>query len=118
MEQKNLISAAGAISSTADDLLEYAKMNIYEGKPYFSLCHKNHGNGKKKYDMGLGWWLLKKNNNVILHGGGTGCFSSFLGMDKEKKVASVVLANYRLGRNDEEKIGNSLLKSLQKSNGI
>lgn len=65
--------------------------------------------------MGLGWLLLKKNNNVILHGGGTGCFSSFLVIDKEKKVASVVLANYRLGRNDDENIGISLLKSLQKS---
>ena len=58
----NLISPAGAISSTADDLLKYAKININEDKPYLSLCHKKHGNGKKKYDMGLGWWLLKKNN--------------------------------------------------------
>lgn len=114
--KENLISPAGAISSTADDLLKYAKINVYEDKPYLSLCHKKHGNRKsKKYDMGLGWWLLKKNNHVMLHGGGTGCFSSFLGMDKEKKVASVVLANYRLGRNDDEKIGISLLESLQKS---
>ncbi|MEO4052833.1 serine hydrolase domain-containing protein [Solibacillus sp. CAU 1738] len=116
--KENLISAAGAISSTADDLLQYAKINIHEDKPYLSLCHKKHGNRTKKYDMGLGWLLLKNNNNVILHGGGTGCFSSFLGIDKEKKVASVVLANYRLGRNDDENIGISLLESLQKSNDI
>ena len=96
------MSSAGAISSTVDDLLKYAKINIDEEKPYLSLCHKKHGNGNKKYDMGFGWWLLKKNNHVILHGGGTGCFSSFLGIDKEKKVASVVLANYRLGMNDDE----------------
>ncbi len=107
----NLISPAGAISSTAEDLLKYAKVNIYQDKPYLTLCHKKHGNGTKKYDMGLGWMLLKKNNNVILHGGDTGCFSSFLGIDKEKKAASVVLANYRLGVNDE-KIGISLLESL------
>ncbi|PEE04073.1 serine hydrolase domain-containing protein [Bacillus pseudomycoides] len=113
--KENLISPAGAISSTADDLLKYAKINIYEDQPYLCLCHKKHGNGTKKYDMGLGWFLLKKNNNVILHGGGTGCFSSFLGIDKEKKVASVVLANYQLGRNDDENIGISLLESLQKS---
>ncbi|WP_141434329.1 serine hydrolase [Bacillus sp. 03113] len=116
--KENLISPAGAISSTADDLLKYAKINIYEDKPYLSLCHKKHGNGNKKYDMGLGWLLLKKNNNVILHGGGTGCFSSFLGIDKEMKVASVVLANYRLGINDDENIGISLLESLQKSKDI
>ncbi|MGE7602490.1 serine hydrolase domain-containing protein [Peribacillus sp. NPDC097675] len=114
-KKDNLMSPAGAISSTAYDLLEYAKINIEEEKPYLYLGHKKHGNGNKKYDMGLGWWLLKKNNHVIVHGGGTGCFSSFLGIDKEKKVASVVLANYRLGMNDDEKIGITLLESLQKS---
>ncbi|WP_286924227.1 MULTISPECIES: serine hydrolase domain-containing protein [Lysinibacillus] len=113
--KENLISPAGAISSTADDLLKYAKINMDENRPYLSLCHKKHGSGSKKYDMGLGWSLLKKNNNVIVHGGGTGCFSSFLAIDKEKKVASVVLANYRLGRNDDENIGISLLEGLQKS---
>lgn len=113
--KENLISPAGGISSTADDLLKYAKINISEDQPYLCLCHKKHGNGTKKYDMGLGWFLLKKNNNVILHGGGTGCFSSFLGIDKEKKVASVVLVNYQLGRNADENIGISLLESLQKS---
>jgi len=110
----NLISSAGAISSTAEDMLKYAKINIYEDKPYLYLCHKKQGNGKKRYDMGLGWFLLKKNNNVVSHGGGTGCFSSFLAYDKDKKVAAVVLANYRLGMNDDENIVVSLLESLQK----
>ncbi|MBY0123798.1 serine hydrolase [Bacillus sp. S/N-304-OC-R1] len=117
-DKDNLLSPAGAISSTADDLLKYAKINMDEDKPYLSLCHKKHGNGDKKHDMGLGWQLLKKNNHVIFHGGGTGCFSSFLGIDKEKKVASVVLANYRLGGNADEKIGMSLLESLQRSKDI
>ncbi|MFS0782938.1 serine hydrolase domain-containing protein [Bacillus sp. 1P06AnD] len=111
--KENLISPAGAVSSTADDLLKYAKIHISEDKPYMSLCHKKYGNATKKYDMGLGWLLLKKNHNVILHGGGTGCFSSFLAIDKEKKVASVVLANYQLGRKEDEQIGISLLESLQ-----
>ena len=43
---------------------------------------------------------------------------SFLGIDKEKKVASIVLANYRLGRDDDERIGISLLESLQKLKDI
>ncbi|ADF38572.1 hypothetical protein BMD_1717 [Priestia megaterium DSM 319] len=106
------------VSPPAEDLLKYAKINMYEDKPYLSSCHKKHGNGTKKFDMGLGWLLLKKNNNVVLHGGGTGCFSSFLGIDKENKVASVVLANYRLGRNNDEHIGMSLLESLQKSKDL
>ena len=114
-DKNNIISSAGAISSTAEDMLKYARINIYEEKPYLYLCHKKQGEGKTKYDMGLGWFLLKKNNNVILHGGGTGCFSSFLAYDKNKKVAAVVLANYGLGMNDDENIVLSLIESLQKS---
>ncbi|MCY9670593.1 beta-lactamase family protein [Paenibacillus alginolyticus] len=74
---------------------------------------EKHGIGTKKYDMGLGWWLLKKNNNTYWHGGGTGCFSSFLGCDKDRKAAVVVLANYGLGINDDQNIGFTLLESLQ-----
>ncbi len=110
----NLISPAGAISSTAEDMLTYAKLNMYEEKPYLSLCHQKHTKGAKKYDMGLAWWLREENNNIMSHGGGTGCFSSFLAMDKQKKVASVILANYRLGINSDEKIGFSILEGLQK----
>ncbi|MFC5602146.1 serine hydrolase domain-containing protein [Sporosarcina koreensis] len=110
--KENLISPAGALSSTAEDLLEYAKINMYEVKPYFPSCHEKHKKGINKHDMGLGWMCLKKNNNIIFHGGATGSFSSFLAMDKEKKAASVVLANYRLGMNNEEKIGFSLVDSL------
>ena len=79
-----------------------------------SLCHQNHAKGPKKYEMGLAWWLLKENNNVLVHGGGTGCFSTFLAIDKSKKVASVVLANYRLGIASDQKIGFSILENLQK----
>lgn len=111
--KENLISPAGAMSSTAHDLLKYAKINLATDKPYMSLGHQKYRNARGKYHMGLGWWLLKKNNNVILHGGGTGCFSSFLGIDKEKGVAAVVLANYRLNMNGEGKIGMSLLENLQ-----
>lgn len=113
--EDNLISPAGALSSTADDLLQYAKIIMDESRPYLPLSYQKHSNGTKKYDMGLGWWLLKKNNHVMLHGGGTGCFSTFLVIDKEKKVAAVVLANYRLSKNVDEKIGMSILESLQKT---
>jgi CubicO group peptidase (beta-lactamase class C family) len=84
-----------------------------EEKPYINLCHQKHANGPKNYDMGLGWWLHKENNNIIEHDGGTGCFSTYIGIDKSKKIASVVLANYRFGNCLHEKIGKSILKGLQ-----
>ncbi len=113
-DEKNLVAPAGAISSTAKDLLKYARMNMFEEKPYLQLCHEKHANASKKYDMGLAWWLLRSNNNIIMHGGGTGCFSSFLIINKDKKAASVVLANYRLGFALDQKIGLSLLENATK----
>lgn len=95
-----------------EDLFEYVKINMYEDKLYFFFCYKKYGNGIKKFDMGFGWLFLKRNNNVMLYGGGIGCFSLFLGIDKENKVVFVVLVNYRLGRNNDEYIGMFLLESL------
>ena len=64
--------------------------------------------------MGLGWWLHKNNHDILDHGGGTGSFGSFLVIDKSKKLAVVVLSNYRLGINSERKIGLSILENLSK----
>jgi CubicO group peptidase (beta-lactamase class C family) len=111
-DENNLMAPAGAINLNAEDLLNYAKMNMNEKKPYFALCHQKHGKNSKKYDMGLAWWLHRENNNIIEHEGGTGCFCSYLGIDKAKKVSSIVLSNYRLGINLNHKIGISILKNL------
>jgi CubicO group peptidase (beta-lactamase class C family) len=120
-----IVSGEGDISSTAEDLLKYAKINMYEEKPYISICHNKHTNvsslyatvlgrmaGVKGIDMGLGWMVNKENNQVIWHSGDADSFSSYLAIDKEKKLASIVLANYRM---DTIKIGSSVLDTLQKS---
>lgn len=39
-------------------------------------------------------WELQKGNSIICKDGATGCFTSFLGFDKDKKSAVVVLSNY------------------------
>jgi len=118
-------SGEGDISSTAEDLLKYAEINIHEKKPYISFCHKKHANadsmsaaflcsitGIKGIDMGLGWMLKKDNNNILLHSGDSDSFSSFLAIDKEKKLASVILSNYKI---NTYKIGLSILDYLQTS---
>ena len=109
---KDLTAPAGDISSTADDLLEYARIHMYEEKPYLALCHQKHMESKK-LDMGLGWIMTKDKNPILWHNGGTGAFRSYLGIDKQKKCASVVLSNYFLLRTD--KLGLAILETLQKS---
>ena len=102
------MAPAGDISSTAEDLLEYAKINMLEEKPYLTLCHQKYVDAKK-HDMGLGWILQKNKSHVLWHNGGTGGFRSYLGIDKHKKCAVVVLANYII---NTDKIGLGILESL------
>ena len=114
-DEHNLFSPAGCMSSSADDLLSYAKLNIFEEKPYIPLCHEKHADGGKKKDMGLAWFLGKDDNSIMYHEGGTGAFSSFLVFDKTRELASVVLANHRLGITSDRDIGLSVLKNLQRN---
>ena len=119
----NIPSGEGDISSTAEDLLKYAQLNMNEEKSYFSLCHKKHSSvssmlafilrkaaGVKEFDMGLGWFLTKDDNNILSHAGDSDSFTSYLTIDKNKKLASVVLSNYKI---DGIKIGMSVLAHLQ-----
>lgn len=33
--------------------MKYARLNMFEEKPYLQLCHKKHAKASEKYDMGL-----------------------------------------------------------------
>jgi CubicO group peptidase (beta-lactamase class C family) len=97
--------------------LTYARIHINEERPYLSLSHQNQTRGGRNFDMGLGWMLNRKNKNILFHAGGTGCFSTYLAIDKERKVASVVLSNYRLfGIYSDERLALSALEYLQNIN--
>jgi len=87
----------------------YARIHIYEEKPYLTLCHQRH-TSTKGHDMGLGWIISKSNNHVLWHNGGTGAFRSYVAIDKQKKVASVALANYLVTMDE---IGSSILEHMQ-----
>ena len=106
---KDLMAPGGDICSTAQDLLAYAHMNMYDEKPYFSLCHQKHADFEN-FGSGLSWGLQKKNNQVLSHGGATAMFTSTLVFDKSKKLASVVLSNYRI---DTATLGFVVLEHMQ-----
>ena len=117
---KDFTAPAGDISSTAEDMLEYARISMYEEKPYLSLAHQRHADikqfGKVKQAMGFGWVLLPdKNFQVISHTGGTGAFISNLTVDKEKKVAAVALINYCVHPTTIYKLNIAILNNLQRN---
>ena len=90
---EDFLTPAGNISSSAEDLLTFAKMNI-EGNPNFlELCHTRYDMKSKHSDMGLGWWIDYKNPNIYYHGGNVDGFAGMIAFDKTKKNAVVLLAN-------------------------
>ena len=99
---EDYLTPAGNITSTAEDLLKFAKMNIEETPNYLGLCHVRYDMNSKHSDMGLGWWIDYKNPNLFYHSGNIEGFSSVLAFDKKKKTAVVILANVNYYKEREQ----------------
>jgi len=98
--EKTIMSSAGDISSTAEDMLIYAQKHMNEELPYLALTHQMHTTVKAgKSNSGLAWIMTGNNNEIIAHNGGTGAFDSLLVIDKHKKLAYIVLSNYLINHN-------------------
>jgi CubicO group peptidase (beta-lactamase class C family) len=93
--------AAGALKSTANDLLRFAAACLTRedtplSRAMASARARHRSFAKGKPSLGLGWHLapLEPNGRVLTHhGGATGGYTSFVGLVDEPKVAVVVLGN-------------------------
>ena len=109
------LQAAGAIRSTAADLLKYAAANLGGAPGNLNKdLQKTHvqtfSDGGNK--VCLGWHLIKPGQDeVIFHNGQTGGYHSYLAINPEKKFAVVILSNCALGT---EEAGNALMNWLEK----
>jgi CubicO group peptidase (beta-lactamase class C family) len=107
------LAGAGAIRSTAMDLLIYAKANMGDAPPALdSALQFTHpvtftdGNSR----VGLAWHHISPGkDDLLFHNGGTGGYRSYLAIDPEKKIAVVLLSNSSIG---PEEAGNNLMKWL------
>jgi CubicO group peptidase (beta-lactamase class C family) len=107
-EKEDIIAPAGALNSTVEDLLKFAKINLDCSLPYLSQCHEIHGPCEKNADSGLAW-RLEKDAPISWHTGAAGAFNAFLGMNRKTKCAVAVAVNY--GLVNAEEIGFSILKN-------
>ncbi len=106
------LAGAGALRSTANDLLLFLAANLgFTKSPLTPILPKTHltqnNTGVPDLEIGLGWHIHKKHDSeIIWHNGGTGGYRSFLGFDKAKGLGVVVLSN---STNDIDDIGRHLL---------
>jgi len=115
---------AGALTSTIEDMLKYAQMQMKEVPEYLSGMHKilasinatTSINSKMDIRMdSIGaTWNIDSKNNIIWHNGGTGNYNSYLGFDIDRQIAVIILSNlspdYRI---PATVMGVKLLKELQ-----
>ncbi|MBO4382902.1 MAG: beta-lactamase family protein [Clostridia bacterium] len=109
-EKEDVIAPAGALNSTASDMLKFAQMNLDGSLPYAAVCHEKHGEIDKKSDSGLAWRLDRK-DPISWHTGSAGPFSAWLGLNRETGNAVFVAVNY--GLVPAEDIGFSILRNLK-----
>lgn len=90
------MAGAGALKSNVKDMVNYVKANMAVNPlPMFKLAQKPtapmYGESSK---IGLGWITNQhESGSYTWHNGGTGGFRSFVGFDREKQKAIVLLAN-------------------------
>ncbi len=109
----DVLAPCGALRSTLNDMLLYAKANLHPGDDKLSkaimLTHQVTFN--KDVKIGLGWHIIVVNGvNYYFHNGGTYGSSSFIAFNPEKNIAVVVLSN---AVESTDIIGTDILKKIQ-----
>jgi serine-type D-Ala-D-Ala carboxypeptidase/endopeptidase len=108
------LAGAGALRSSANDLLKFLAANLdLQSTPINASLQKTHTIQKQtdspNMAIALGWHLFNlKGSEIICHEGGTGGFRSFVGFSKKQRLGVVVLGN---SENDVSDLGFHLLDS-------
>ena len=112
----NELGGAGALRSTANDMLKYLKANMHpEGQPLEHALRESHQVLAKEDEhtaFGMNWIHLhspKLKQPIIWHNGGTGGFRSFLGFTEDSRFGVLILSNTS---EDVDSLAIALLRDL------
>jgi serine-type D-Ala-D-Ala carboxypeptidase/endopeptidase len=89
------LAGAGAVRSTARDLLKFAKANLADDGPLtkaFRLAQTQHCDANSGQAMGLGWHIAR-DGITRWHNGMTGGYHTWLAIVPGRRIAVVVLSN-------------------------
>jgi D-alanyl-D-alanine-carboxypeptidase/D-alanyl-D-alanine-endopeptidase len=93
------LAGAGALRSTANDLLTFLAANLgYTKSPLApamaAMLNVRRPTGVPGLEIALGWHIFTTNGKeIVWHNGGTGGYRSFIGFDPKAGVGVVVLSN-------------------------
>lgn len=99
------LAGAGAIRSTARDMLTFLAANMgIERSPLseaMEMSHEARVEAGKNMQVGLAWHIRdNEQTRIVWHNGGTGGYRTFCGFIKEQGIGVVVLSNINLGADD------------------
>jgi CubicO group peptidase (beta-lactamase class C family) len=100
------LAGAGALRSTADDLLTFVGANIGLAKSPLSpamaaMLATRRPTGIPGLDVALAWHISTQDGHeIIWHNGGTGGYRSWIGFDPKSRTGVVVLSNASVGVDD------------------
>ena len=98
-------AGAGALRSTMTDRLRFARANLQARGRLQQVMQRTHAvrapAGNPAMLIGMNWIIRRRDGrDVIWHNGGTGGYRTWLGFDKQKGLAAVVLTNSGHGADD------------------
>jgi D-alanyl-D-alanine-carboxypeptidase/D-alanyl-D-alanine-endopeptidase len=108
----DVLAGAGALRSTANDLLKFLAANLELTTTPLARAMRlmrtvHHSTDSPDMEVMMGWHLWKRYGvRIVWHNGVTGGYWSFIGFDPEKKIGAVVLSNTRF---DNDAIGLHLI---------
>jgi D-alanyl-D-alanine-carboxypeptidase/D-alanyl-D-alanine-endopeptidase len=93
------LAGAGALRSTAADMLRFLAANIDSTATPLSRTFRHaqgerHATNNANMKIGLAWHLFSRPvGTIVWHNGGTGGYRSYLGFDPVRRLGVVVLSN-------------------------
>jgi CubicO group peptidase (beta-lactamase class C family) len=112
----NVLSGAGAILSNVEDLSKFAMAQFDTTNIALNLTREKAYIHNEKLSLGLGWHFSTKDGNEWMwHNGGTGGYSSVLGLNMQNKSGIIILTNISAYHKNSSRITSialDLLKTL------
>jgi CubicO group peptidase (beta-lactamase class C family) len=100
------LAGAGALRSTLNDTLIFARANLQPGDGALQRAmQQTHAArlpaGRADMEIGMNWHIRHiGDQRIVWHNGGTGGYRTWIGFDKARRIAAVVLTNSNQGADD------------------